>query len=189
MSSSDREAHARGLDRVRRCVEAATAGYVNEVVRSGDHLLDGHRSISAWGQAACNWSAGEAARLARLGRAMHRLPKFGAAATAGQIGVAHMHAVAGLVANPRIEHAGLADGTHRHPTRLRRARRRLRGCRRQQHRHRRRCRSRHQLRTPTTTVHRTPPTSRAARRTTMPVARMQPTIQPLPSRPHPPLQH
>ena len=103
MSSSDREAHARGLDRVRRCVEAATAGYVNEVVRSGDHLLDGHRSISAWGQAACNWSAGEAARLARLGRAMHRLPKFGAAATAGQIGVAHMHAVAGLVANPRID--------------------------------------------------------------------------------------
>ena len=44
---------------------------------------------------------------------MHRLPKFGAAATAGQIGVAHMHAVVGLVANPRIERAGLADGTHR----------------------------------------------------------------------------
>jgi len=103
MSAAELEAAAREFDQVRRRTEAAIATYLANVERCGAHQDDGHRSITAWGRAAANWSSGEASRLARLGRAMDRLPTFGRAARNGDIGVAQMHALAAVVANPRVD--------------------------------------------------------------------------------------
>ena len=101
----DVEVVARGLDAARRRVEAELGWFAGEVEASDMFRRDGHRSITAWGRAACNWSTGEATRFGKLGRAMRRLPRFAEAAMAGHIGVAQMHDLAATVANPRVQHA------------------------------------------------------------------------------------
>jgi len=71
---------------------------------------DGFRQVAGWGRAACNWSGAEAARLAKLGRAMQAMPAFAETCLAGRIGVAQMHAVAAVAGNPRVrEHLADAD--------------------------------------------------------------------------------
>jgi hypothetical protein len=105
ISPADVDAWALGLDRARRRHEASLGWFVGDIETSGLYRRDGHRSITAWGRSACNWSTGEAIRFGKLGRALHRLPRFAEAALAGHIGVASMHEFAALVANPRVQHA------------------------------------------------------------------------------------
>ncbi len=102
MSPAERESMARELDALRRTAEAASAEFLARVTQAGAHTVDGHRSTLAWGRAACNWSGAEAVRLSRLGRVMQLLPLFAAAALAGEIGVAQLHALAAVAANPRV---------------------------------------------------------------------------------------
>ena len=90
------------LDLERRRVEAAIATYASRVDQTAAFVPDGHRSVKTWGKASCNWSGAEAARFAKLGHAFQLLPLFAEASRAGEIGVAQGHAVAQVVANPRV---------------------------------------------------------------------------------------
>src|SRR5829696_8986467 len=99
-----------GLEVSRRVAEAGMASLLQRVDACGAFGLDGHRRASLWGRATNNWSGAEAARLAKLGRAFVLLPLFAEAALAGRVGIAQMHAVAAVAANPRVrEYLGAAD--------------------------------------------------------------------------------
>ncbi|MDP2290811.1 MAG: DUF222 domain-containing protein, partial [Actinomycetota bacterium] len=78
------------------------ATHVHQVWLAGAYLADGHRTPKAWGRATCNWSGPEAARLVRLGAMLHRFPTAAGLAAEGRLGVAQMHALASVVANPRV---------------------------------------------------------------------------------------
>ena len=109
MSPADLEAFARAMDRERRIIEAKIATFVHRVGESGGYLHDKHRTPKSWGKAACNWSNAEAARFVRVGDMLSTFDSAAEMAARGDMGVAQMHALAGLVANPRVkEH--LADG-------------------------------------------------------------------------------
>lgn len=98
------------LDVERRIAEARQALLLQRVDAVGAHVEDGFRQVAGWGRAACNWSGAEAARLAKLGRAMQAMPVFAEACLAGRVGVAQMHAVAAAAGNPRVrEHLADAD--------------------------------------------------------------------------------
>jgi hypothetical protein len=103
MSPAEREAALRELDRIRRQAEAAIGTFVNTVETAGAHLDDGHRSVAAWGRAAANWSNAETSRFARLGRAFRKMPLLQKEALAGDQGVAQMHSLASVAANPRVQ--------------------------------------------------------------------------------------
>ena len=110
MSPSDLQTCAHELEVLRRRVEVATAVLVQRVDDAKAYVADGHRRVSAWGRAMNNWSAPEAAAIVKLGKAMNVLPKFAQACSAGEIGVAQMHAIAKLAANPRVnDHLADAD--------------------------------------------------------------------------------
>ena len=109
MSPADLESFARAMDRERRIIEAKIATFVHRVSESGGYLHDKHRTPKTWGKAACNWSNAEAARFVRVGSMLATFDTAAEMAARGDMGVAQMHALAGLVANPRVkEH--LADG-------------------------------------------------------------------------------
>ena len=109
MSPADLEAFARALDRERRIIEAKIATFVHRVSESGGYLHDKHRTPKSWGKAACNWSGAEAARFVRAGVMLATFDSAADMAARGDMGVAQMHALASVVANPRVkEH--LADG-------------------------------------------------------------------------------
>ncbi len=83
--------------------------FVHTVAHVGGHLEDGHRTSRAWRQAACNWSSAEAGRLVKAGAMLAQFPSAVVLAQAGELGVAQLHALSSVVANPRVkEH--LADG-------------------------------------------------------------------------------
>ena len=103
MSPGDCEAFARSLDRERRKYEAAIATFVHRVGVSGAHLTDKHRSPKAWGKAACNWSGAEAGRFVKAGAMLARFDSAADLAADGRLGVAQMHALAQVVANPRVQ--------------------------------------------------------------------------------------
>jgi hypothetical protein len=104
----ERVAHE--LEIVRRRVEAASALLVQRVDASGAYAADGHRGVGAWGRATNNWSGAEAAGMVKLAKAFRTLPRFAEAALAGELGVAQMHAIAKVAANPRVkEHLADAD--------------------------------------------------------------------------------
>lgn len=110
MSARDLELLARELDSQRRRVETALATLVHRVDASGAFGNDGHRSAKAWGRATCNWSGGEAARFLKTGRMLHRFESAATAAAKGELGVAQMHALAQVVANPRVaEHLNASE--------------------------------------------------------------------------------
>jgi hypothetical protein len=109
MSPADCEAFERELDRERRRYEAAIATFVHRVGESGAYLTDKHRSPKAWGKAACNWSGAEAGRFVRAGAMLARFDSAADLAAEGRLGVAQMHALAQVVANPRVQEH-LADG-------------------------------------------------------------------------------
>ena len=97
MSPADLEALARELDGVRRAAESALALVVARVEEVGAFRRDGHRGARAWGMAACNWSLPEAARFVKAG---HLLQRF---SSASGMGVAQLHALAVVAANPRVQ--------------------------------------------------------------------------------------
>ena len=88
----------------------ASALLVQRVEKAAAHVADGHRRVASWGRATNNWSGAEAAVMVKLAKAMECLPRFAQAALAGELGVAQMHAVAKVAANPRVrEHLADAD--------------------------------------------------------------------------------
>jgi 5-methylcytosine-specific restriction endonuclease McrA len=102
MSPVELQTHAQDLDVLRRQVEAASALLVQRVDAASAFAEDGHRNVAAWGRATNHWSHGEAAGMAKLAKAFGLLPQFAEAAQSGVLGVAQMHAVAKLAANPRV---------------------------------------------------------------------------------------
>lgn len=105
MSPADLEALARELDGVRRAAESALATLVARVEEAGAYARDGHRGARAWGMAACNWSLPEAARFVKAGHLLARFP------SAHGLGVAQLHALAAVAANPRVHpHLDEAEG-------------------------------------------------------------------------------
>ena len=96
MSPAQLEALARELDGVRRAAESALATLVQRVEESGAFRRDGHRGARAWGMAACNWSLPEAGRFVKAGHLLARFP------SAAGMGVAQLHALAAVAANPRV---------------------------------------------------------------------------------------
>lgn len=110
MSPAELEVLARRLDGERRRVEAALATLVDRVGASGAFGRDGHRSVKAWGRAACNWSGAEAARFVKAGRMLARFETAATLAQAGELGVAQLHALAQVVSNPRVaEHLAASE--------------------------------------------------------------------------------
>ena len=103
MTPAECEAYLRALDRERRRAEAKVATFLHSVASVGGHLVDGHRTPRAFGQAACNWSVAEAGRLVRAGATLDRFPSAAALAEAGELGVAQLHALSSVVANPRVQ--------------------------------------------------------------------------------------
>ena len=97
MTPAQLEALARELDGVRRAAESALATLVHRVDEVGAFRRDGHRGARAWGMAACNWSLPEAARFVKAGNLLARFP------SASGMGVAQLHALAAVAANPRVE--------------------------------------------------------------------------------------
>ncbi|MDO8391374.1 MAG: DUF222 domain-containing protein [Actinomycetota bacterium] len=104
MSPAQLEALARELDGERRALETALATLVARVEEAGAYRSDGHRTVRAWGMAACNWSLPEAARFVKAGHLLARFP------SAAGMGVAQLHALAAVAANPRVaEHLPEAE--------------------------------------------------------------------------------
>ena len=112
MSPAEREAFARVLDRERRQAEARVAMFVHTVAQIGGHLEDKHRTPAAWGRAACNWSDGEAGRFVKAGKTLALFDSARKLAEAGELGVAQLHALSSVVANPRVQDH-LANGEAR----------------------------------------------------------------------------
>jgi hypothetical protein len=96
------EAALRDLDVVRREAESATALLLAHAEQARAFKGDGHRTPRALGMAACNWSYADAGLLVQCAHVLQVLP------SAYGLGVSQLHALAGLVANPRVRHA-LAD--------------------------------------------------------------------------------
>ena len=90
-----------GLDRMLRRVEHAIGVVVGRCDRSGHFVADGHRSPRGWAMAVTNCSPGEATRRHRTASLLGLLPAVGDALRAGRIGVAQVHLLAKLAANPR----------------------------------------------------------------------------------------
>jgi hypothetical protein len=96
------EAALRELDVVRREAESATALLLAHAEQARVFGRDGHRTPRALGMAACNWSYADAGLLVQCAHVLQILP------SAYGLGVSQLHALAGLVADPRVRHA-LAD--------------------------------------------------------------------------------
>ena len=96
------EATLRDLDVVRREAESAAALLIARAEQARVFGRDGHRTPRAFGMAARNWSYADAGLLVQCAHVLQLLP------AAYGLGVSQLHALAGLVANPRVRHA-LAD--------------------------------------------------------------------------------
>jgi len=91
------------LDRWRRRIEALTAAVIRRADTTERYVEDGHRTVTAWAVAACNWSTAEARDRTRVARLAHVLPEALGALERGEIGVAQVVALGHLAANPRVE--------------------------------------------------------------------------------------
>ena len=110
MSPAQIEAIAHEAEIRRRIDEATSALLMLRVDTSGVFLADGYRRVVEWGLGTNNWSTPESQRMWKLARAFKALPTFAQACLEGRIGVAQMHAVAAVAANPRVkEHLAAAD--------------------------------------------------------------------------------
>lgn len=91
------------LERARRQVEAAMADVMERCEQTSHHQLDGHRSPTAWAMATTNCSHGEALRRQQTARVLRDLPATRGQFRAGRVGVAQVHELARLGANPRCK--------------------------------------------------------------------------------------
>lgn len=96
LSAAEVEQLLQGLDARRRLVESETALLLARVEAVGAHRVDGHRTPRAFGVAACNWSSADGLRLVQAAHVLAVFP------TAFGLGVSQLHALAGVVANPRV---------------------------------------------------------------------------------------
>ena len=89
------------LEQARRRIEAAMADVMDRCEHTSHHLVDGHRSAKAWSMATTNCSPGEALQRHQTARVLRELPATRDEFRAGQVGVAQVHELARLGANPR----------------------------------------------------------------------------------------
>ncbi len=89
------------LEQIRRQVESTAASVVERCEHTGHFSADGHRTVRSWTMAVTNCSPGEAARRHRSANMLRLMPAVRAEFRAGAIGVAQVHELARLAANPR----------------------------------------------------------------------------------------
>jgi hypothetical protein len=102
LQPGQREELARLVERERCRSTVQMAELLRQVDAAGLHLVDGHRSVHGWAMAACNLSASEASGLVRLGAMLARFPQVAVLAADGGLGLGQLHALARVVANPRV---------------------------------------------------------------------------------------
>jgi hypothetical protein len=90
------------LDQIVRRAEHAIGLVMDRCDRTGHFVADGHRSPRGWAMAVTNCSPGDAARRHRTASLLRLLPAVGDELRAGRIGVAQLHLLAKLAANPRV---------------------------------------------------------------------------------------
>lgn len=89
------------LERERRRNEAETVAVLDEADRRGVFSVDGHRSIRPWAAATVRWSDSEIRDRCRTVILVRDVPDVGVELGAGRLGVAQVHELARLRANPR----------------------------------------------------------------------------------------
>ncbi len=89
------------LDQIQRRVEHAIAVVMGRCDRTGHFVGDGHRSPRGWAMAVTNCSPADATRRHRTASVLGLLPALRAEFRAGRIGVAQVHLLGRLAANPR----------------------------------------------------------------------------------------
>ncbi len=90
------------LEQIVRRAEHAIGLVMDRCDRTGHFVADGHRSPRGWAMAVTNCSPGDAARRHRTASLLRLLPAVREALRAGRIGVAQVHLLAKLAANPRV---------------------------------------------------------------------------------------
>lgn len=97
LSAAEVERALQQLDAVRRVAEASTALLLARIEAAGVFRRDGHRTPRAMAMGACNQSWADAGRLVQVGHVLTVFPSaFG-------LGVSQLHALAAVVANPRVQ--------------------------------------------------------------------------------------
>ena len=89
------------IDRLRRALEAAAVGVLDEAERSDAYRDDGHLSLRSWARGQVVWSKQEAKQ--RLGELdlIRLCPQVGVALETGRLGVAYASELARARSNPR----------------------------------------------------------------------------------------
>ncbi len=101
-SDSDIDERVRTLESERRRIEAELALTVGEVDRRRSYLDDGHRSLTAYLRATCNWSDAEAARIGRLTAVAADVPGLVEALHEGRVGAPQANELAIAHTNRRV---------------------------------------------------------------------------------------
>jgi hypothetical protein len=101
-TDAELDARVRAIELARRRLDAELAATAGEIERRGSYLDDGHRSITAYLRATCNWSDAEAKRMARLTDAVAVVPCLLEALHEGRIGAAQAHEFGATHANRRV---------------------------------------------------------------------------------------
>ena len=101
LSGRDLEAALWAAERVRRGAEAVIASVVARCDSSLHYLADGHRSVKQWTMAMTNCSPHEARLRRGTARVFDLMPGARAGMLAAPVGVAQVHELARLAANPR----------------------------------------------------------------------------------------
>src|SRR4030081_445556 len=82
----ERRVDSKGLRVVIDALESEFSTEVREVQKSGDHLINGNITASAWISRTCGMSVTSAADRLCVGEQLHSLPKIAAALSSGEIG-------------------------------------------------------------------------------------------------------
>jgi hypothetical protein len=90
------------IERVRRVLEAATVGVLDEADRVGVFREDGHGTVGSWARATVNWSRSEATTRVRELDLVRLCPTVRVELAGGRLGVAQAAELARARANPRV---------------------------------------------------------------------------------------
>ncbi len=110
LSRDDLERLALGIERVRRCAEAAAVAVAGVVDDQNPFVRDGFRTGKNWIRHRGQLSRAEAFRRIQTARMHRRLPAWAAASEDGTVGVAQSQLMAQIAANPRIPDDTLTEG-------------------------------------------------------------------------------
>jgi hypothetical protein len=89
------------MERARRRLDAAIADVTGLADRTAHFMLDGHRTVKAWAMAVTNCSPAEALSRDRKSRLMRQWPELAEQYRNAEVGVAQVHELARVAANPR----------------------------------------------------------------------------------------